>query len=551
VLVTSVVLVATSCQQTATVEQAESPVAGAESTPSPIPPLPSATAVPSPAPEPTATPLPDPTATPVPTATPTPTPTPAPQDPLSTARAVSQIDQVECPFGVAAAGVSCLIASLPVDADQPESDQMVELMVARVDNGDPLGIGPVVFLQGGPGVGSVGQASNFVGANYDIVFVDQRGTGFSTPKLNCPEATALWPARYTDNESLRLRDSLASTLDAYDTCYQRLAADGITFDNFNTTAAATDVELLRQLLGYDEWSLWGISYGTRVGLAVMRDHPAGVRAAVLDSVVPFEVDFFATIPQNGLRSISALDEACDATTCRDTYGDFYDTLALLARTLNAEPAVVSATRPVSGETLAFRVDGQVLVDMVFSQLYSTRALGSLPRQISRAEFGGLEEIVAGFVSRRDPERFDLSAGLYYTTWCREEFPFHDPTVDDELLGQVDAVFGGSVEDALASDGITPLCEIFDVAPSPPIDDQPLISDIPTVVFAGRFDPITPPEWSRMVADSLTNATFVEMVDHGHGMTSSCPISIRDAFLGAPGGELDISCAAEVSGPTFD
>jgi pimeloyl-ACP methyl ester carboxylesterase len=464
---------------------------------------------------------------------------------------MSSLRGTECPEDVRADRVSCSIATLPRDVDAHTPGATVEIMVALVDNGDPNNVGPVVFLQGGPGVGSVTQAGSFVGAAHDLLFVDQRGTGYSTPKLNCPELDVLWEAQYSDDPAVRISDGDALLKAGYADCGQRLAGEGIDFNQFNTRSSAVDFELLRQLFGYDEWSIWGISYGTRLGLTIMRDHPDGIRAAVLDSVVPFEVDFFATIPENGMRAIKALDQACDNTACASDHGDFMSTLSELVLKLNETPVVVTATRPASGQQFPFRVDGEQLIDLVFTQLYSTHSLRALPRQITRANSGGLQEMVATFVSRRDPATFDLSLGLYYTTWCREEFPFYDESIDDELLLDLEAQFGTAVAGALSSDGVETYCDIFDVTPAPALENDPLISPIRTLVFAGAFDPITPPSWSQQVSDSLPNSVYVEMPNHGHGMATSCPSAIRLEFLMDPASAPETSCADQAGGPKFD
>ena len=540
-----VALIASACQS--------APVAApADTTPTPR----AAVAVAEPTPTVTATPPPvasqnvDPT--PMPTTAPQPPPNAQEESAASVADllVLSMLRGVPCPSDVAAAQVTCSVATLPLDVDTPVPGENAEIMVALVDNGDPNNVGPVVFLNGGPGVGTITQAKNFVGASHDVLFVDHRGTGYSTPKLNCPEIDELWEAQFSDDPDIRLTGD--GPLDAaYVACGERLASQGIDFGHFNTTSAAVDIELLRQLFGYEQWSIWGISYGTRLGLTVMRDHPDGVRSAVLDSLVPFEVDFFATIPENGMRAIEALDQACDVDDCAFDHGDFLTTLTELVQELNETPVVVTATRPITGQQFPFRVDGEQLVDLVFTQLYSTRAIRALPRQIARAEFGGIEEIVASFVTRRDPGQFDLSIGLYYTTWCREEFPFYDESADDDFLGGLDPQFGPAVAGALSSDGVGTFCDAFAVEPAPTLEDEPLVSAIPTLVFAGSFDPITPPAWSQQVADALPNSFYVEMANHGHGMSTSCPVSIRLAFLIDASTAPDTTCAEETEPPDFE
>ena len=538
-VVVCLALVSTGCQQVTVTPTSEGSAADR------VPPA--TVAAPEPTPRPTATMPP----TPTPTPTPIPTPTVPPAERLDAAFAMSSLDESECPREAKAAGVTCYVARVPLRAEEPDPAEMVELAVAFVDNGDPSGIGPVIFLQGGPGIGSVGLAPDFVGAAHDLMLFDQRGAGLSVPKLDCVESDELWLPNHTDDDSRRIDPDAEETYDALAECRDRLVAEGVDLDAFHTTAVAADIELLRRLFAFDQWSIWGISYGTRVGLTVLRDYPEGVRAAVLDSVLPFEVDFFATIPVNGLRAIEALDAACDADQCATDHGDFLAALAALARQVEADPIAVEVTRPVSGTTYPFRVDGAELIDIVFGQLYSTRALPSLPRQVARAESGGFEELVRAYVSNRDPEGFDLAEGLYYTTWCREEFPFHDSTLDDPTLARGAEQFGDGFARSLSSDGIERICEIFDVAPGPVVEDQSLSSDVPTLFFAGAFDPITPPSWTRQVADSFSASVFVELADHGHGMSTRCPALIRRAFLIDPAAELDVSCAAEAIGPDFN
>jgi len=79
----------------------------------------------------------------------------------------------------------------------------------------------------------------------------------------------------------------------------------------------------------------------------------------------------------------------------------------------------------------------------------------------------------------------------------------------------------------------------------------LVSQIPTLVFAGTFDPITPPSWSQQVAESLPNSFYVEMPNHGHGMSTSCPVNIRVAFLIDPLAAPDRSCADQTGAPDFE
>ena len=141
----------------------------------------------------------------------------------------------------------------------------------------------VVYLDGGPGGSPLSDGfllEPFI-ARRDVVVFDQRGTGFSEPSLDCPEIDKLDPGAPSSQRSGAIRD-----------CHVRLVAEGVDLAFYTTAEDAADVEDLRVTLRYPAWNLYGISYGTRLALAVMRDHPAGVRTAVLDSVYPPDVDAY-------------------------------------------------------------------------------------------------------------------------------------------------------------------------------------------------------------------------------------------------------------------
>jgi len=109
-----------------------------------------------------------------------------------------------------------------------------------------------------------------------------------------------------------------SMMDARQACYDRLTDDGINLSMYNSAQNAADVAALRTALDYEEVNLFGISYGTRLGLTIMRDHPEGIRSVILDSVYPPQVNGYeqgAYVFYRALRRVfndCATDAACDA-----------------------------------------------------------------------------------------------------------------------------------------------------------------------------------------------------------------------------------------------
>ena len=61
------------------------------------------------------------------------------------------------------------------------------------------------------------------------------------------------------------------------------------------------------------------------------------------------------------------------------------------------------------------------------------------------------------------------------------------------------------------------------------------SDVPSLVLAGSYDPVTPPVWSRTTAEHLPNSTYVEFPGRGHDVTSgnACAATLEALFVTDP------------------
>ncbi len=141
---------------------------------------------------------------------------------------------------------------------------------------------------GGPGFAGLDDIEYFghvlpFRETHDIVTYDQRGTGRATPSLECPERDEVAVATLQAAEDPA--DERAAVAAAMRACRDRLVAVGIDLDDYDSEASAADLDDLRRALGYDRWTILGISYGGRLALATMRSFPDGIESVILDSVV--------------------------------------------------------------------------------------------------------------------------------------------------------------------------------------------------------------------------------------------------------------------------
>jgi len=245
-----------------------------------------------------------------------------------TGKLVPRFEPTTCPDDLASLpDFRCGYLVVPEDHQQP-LDKTIRLMVAiarsKATAPEP---DPVVLLVGGPGgraVGSKGTSllESTIRERRDIVYLDQRGTGRSEPSLACPELDSM------NSEAVTRRDEglLQLYIENMRACRDRLTASGINLKAYTSAQNAADVDALRQALGYTQINLWGTSYGTRLGLTIIRDFPTGIRSAILDSVYPPAVDIYRDTPANADRVFRVLFDRCASDVlCNLLYPDLRET----------------------------------------------------------------------------------------------------------------------------------------------------------------------------------------------------------------------------------
>jgi pimeloyl-ACP methyl ester carboxylesterase len=422
-------------------------------------------------------------------------------------------------------------------ADSP----MIRLHVAIFRSGTPL-TDPVVHLAGGPGSSSLGVASYMFNRGLgsilnqrDFILFDQRGTGYSQPRLDCPERSSV--------TGILLERGLAATgndqiiLDAFRRCRDRMLGQGIDLTAYHSAASAADLNDLRLALGYDKLNLYAVSYGTRLALTLMRDHPEAVRSAVLDSVYPLQVNLYTALAPNAERAFNAFFARCAADAgCDASFPDLRAVFYQLADQLNTSP--VSLPLHTGGMDHTVRVDGALLIDVLFVGLYNPAVTASMPQMIYDIARGNYD-----ILRDRLTLYFDTSGalGMQMSVQCTEEIPFNAAeevyTAAQGVSPQIAAFYPASIQPLFAA------CREWTASALDPRENLPVSSGIPSLILAGDHDPITPPDWGRMVSQTLSHAYFHEFPGHGHWVTrsSECALSMALAFWNDPTQDPGYAC----------
>jgi pimeloyl-ACP methyl ester carboxylesterase len=438
--------------------------------------------------------------------------------------------------------VECGYLTVPEDYSQPDSKQIrLAVAIFRHPDGNPEP-DPIIYLEGGPG-GSPLKAANearlqlyepLFAANRDIIVFDQRGVGFSEPSLECPDYNPLFRDLLDleiEEQTLTRAEAESRLNDSLITCGATLSAE-YDLSQYNSANSARDIESLRVALGYEQVNLWGISYGTRLALTMLRDYPANIRSVLLDSAYPLEVNLFTDTPANGLRALNALFDGCAAAIqCDIAFPNLREAYVATMDELRNQPVSLYSVI----------VDDFVFQRLTFQALYSSSVIPFLPSDIHNGSEGDIARYALARM-RSGLQRDTVSIGMNYAVQCQEELAFIE-------RGAIQAAYAAQAElQGVVASGVNleaafDICAGFNVGIAPTIENEPVMSDIPALIFAGHFDPITPPAWGQRVATNLANSFYLEFPTLAHAVSGAdaCPQGIAAAFFIEPTTMPDTTC----------
>lgn len=457
-------------------------------------------------------------------------------------------------FPLPADGTECTTVDVPADPANRDAGATVPLRVARQRSAS-YPTGKAVFqLAGGPGGTSVGQTGVMpyvlgdLRSDFDLVYVDQRGTGGSG-YLSCPGG-------YPETE------------EEWIACGQAHAAEDLS--HVRTLDAAHDLEAVRVALGYEGIYLRGGSYGTRLGLEYLRQHGEHVVAAVLDGLVPPDGDFFGWLMQSFDRGVEMLASDCAASPeCHALVPDVRAELAERRAALAASPhpIVVGGQTDVEDETL--------FLQALEASLYDPSLYYRLPHAVHAAlagdpsKWNAVLSLLLGLpvtepspgappppnaAPHRLPHRLPMrgvdyvSPAVYETIVCAEDLPSSD---------------GIAALEAAAAAQVWPDTSGLDIARgcsgwrAPPIDASlraPVTSSARVLLLSGAIDLNTPTAWGVHAAETLDHGTHLVIPRSTHStiVVSPCAATIAVQFLQADGdiSEVDTACIDEIPAPSW-
>jgi len=394
---------------------------------------------------------------------------------------------------------------------------------------------PMIFFSGGPGGNSLSQPmvgfllEHTMRNERDIILFDQRGIGYSSalPDMSF-DAFDIMAEDANEEEELALTASMISKYK------KKCEEQEISPEYYNTLQNAQDVGMLFKHLGYEKYNLFGGSYGTRIARVVQDMFPNYIHSSVLDSPAPLSGDFLLNRLDSYSLALGRIFDYCENDPdCKKKYPILKDDYFKAISILEEKPLTVTMN-----DSINVTINAQDGIYLLRRLLYQSNSRQNAPELIKAFVEGGgdvINEVLAF--------EYQLTGGLNLTMLLSvEKYENFNPANTAEVI----------YEDYKKYPLIPVKLGFFDAfyiagmnwhTHNLPMEDRKFQdSDVPTLIFVNRFDPVTPPKNGALFMENLSNGNLLILDEGGHGGgNQACKNQVTIDFMNDPDGELNISC----------
>lgn len=470
-----------------------------------------------------------------------------------------QADTVVCPFrgriSYEDGEIECGLIQVPENREVAGS-RTIELFYVRLlaKGKDEKGkevekkIDPVIYLTGGPGVATeyyVGRLKDHrVLEQRDLYILEQRGIGNSSkfcPFFDSRNRAAQIKDNLVDQQRVMLEQGLA--------CAEWARGRGVDMRGYNTIENARDVRALRQALGFEKWNVWGISYGSVLGQAVAKVDHDGVKAMVIDAIVPIDIAELMRLPGWYQRDLDKLASACaEQADCNQAYPDLVGRYQAAIQKALDQPFAFEVKKSEQYPDGKAYVFADIVAGLPFSLLYDEKTHAAIPAimdALTRAVETRDETLFKAFAVSQSlgPVDDSYGAGMSMAIRCQDGYVDNQARVAADEAAKHPLLSRVFIGDPSVTAEMVGACAAAGLPARDPALYAPLQSALPIVVANGAWDPITPTPLAEYIMPGLSNARLVEFPHAGHGPTRSvkCGGEFLNTFYNDPSAPLDMDC----------
>jgi len=417
---------------------------------------------------------------------------------------------------------------------------------------------PLLYVTGGPGSATIPHDGNIdswvqwlqeLDLDRDLVLFNFLGTGRSDPAYHCPKFSEAGPT------ILGTSLSAAGEAAIYDQitrdCYQDLVTKKVDLSKMTLPYTMEYVSQIVKALPDVNWDVYGVSYGTRVVIELMRQPPPNIRAVILDGILPPDVDMYRLWPRllkDGLHRLFAICNYDQA--CKKRFPDLESEFYALVKKLDLQPLEYHISTGYSGKPMTVMVNGHRLITLVYLSMYRWDFIQQLPFALWSIKQGNLDPLrpmVQYLGEYYTEEAMTFNDVVFISAGCAERR--QDST--KETMKQEGRMYP-LLEEYLSPIWEFDACEYWKVPSARKNSLKPVQSRLPTLLLAGDLDPVTPSIWAKRVHAELGNSFLFVVPAVGHGVLDSdrCAIRAVQTFLRTREKYSGVPCTKDLQGPQF-
>lgn len=457
--------------------------------------------------------------------------TPAPAStlawgPCPAAAAATPVPATATSAPAEAARLECATLAVPLDYADPDGAQ-ITIGMNRLPARDPANrIGSLIFNPGGPG----GPGSIFVAAQanglpvftdavldrFDVIGMDPRGTGTSTPVRCDPDLWNDYHSRFPKDEA-SFAELRAYTQAVGESCLERT---GPLLGHLDTVSAARDIERVRLALGGEPLNFLGLSYGTELGATYAQLYPGNIRAMALDGALDHAQRPLAMLDNEARAHEAELGRFaawCAATeTCalhgQDVLAVYDELVATADETPIPAPRCVDLgyCRPqATGEDIRFMVQGMLLFK------HPTPAFGlpgweGLAKALADARAGD-GSAFASYLALTDDSPLFAGLGIECADWPTDIETYEDFAAYQEFA----RVAAPHTHGATQTWTILVGCMGWPTPVADPPDPLDVTGAPPILIVNATYDPSTAYVWAQLLRQQIDGSVLLTRVGDGH------------------------------------
>lgn len=398
--------------------------------------------------------------------------------------------------------------SVPESHDKP-GGKIIEIKFIRLKCTGSIAETPLFYFAGGPGSSGIAALKSEklnafleLRKKRDVILIDQRGTGITTPVLTSAKKLEL-PL----NKSLGDQASLNAYVDQVGNFIAESKKSGVDLNAYNTLESAADMEDIRKAFGMNKIIIWGHSYGTHLGLAYIKYFGDHVEKAILQGI-------------NGLDQRFRLPS--DINLVFDEIDAIISTQPILRKAIPSFPELVKQELkklevPISVKTnidnkpveiTLGRLDMEAAIIANIGSTSFIRELPSLMFQMSKGNYMRAAQLAYGI--KTFPLGTPMSFSMHFASGCS---PGRMMEIQKDLPN---GILGNAINFPYIFEGLKEKCNINELDST---FRREVVSKIPVLFMSATLDGRTSLADARIIKQGFSNSVWAVFSNCSHDFTS--------------------------------